>query len=45
MMGVVCVILEKDNVASAQTGRSGVLQAGEGFAWRRSLTGRPFFMS
>ena len=37
---VVCVILDKDNVPGAQTGRSGVVPAGEGCAWRRSLTGR-----
>ncbi len=41
-MEAVCDILGKDNVAGAQTGRSGVVQAGEGFAWRRSLTGRLF---
>lgn len=40
MMGLVCGILEKDNVPGAQTGRSGVVQAGEGFAWRQCLTGR-----
>jgi hypothetical protein len=39
-MEAVCGILVKDNVPGAQTGRPGVVQAGEGFAWRRSLTGR-----
>ncbi len=42
MLEAVCVILDKDNVPSAQTGRLGVVQAGEGFAWPQCLTGRLF---
>jgi hypothetical protein len=38
----VCDILNKDNVPAAQTGRSGVVEAGEGCAWPPSLTGRLF---
>jgi hypothetical protein len=46
LLEAVCGILNTDNVPGAQTGRSGVVQAGEGFAWPRSLTGHlPLFLS